>query len=150
MKINGSTDASVAAGQISSKGHNLRASIYRAMNRIQVGLQSLIISKLQGPVLQHRSGKLTGSVRGQVEDHGDMISAVVTAGGGVAPYAAVHEYGGTFQIPDHLSHSKRGRAFTVRAHSATFPERSFMRSSLTEFRSRAEAELAKAAIEGLK
>jgi phage gpG-like protein len=87
---------------------------------------------LSGNPLAQRSGKLKGSVRYEVSDRGDTVVGRVMAGGGIAPYGMVHEYGGVFQIPRHLSMSRLGNAYSVRAHQARFPQRAFMAPSMTE------------------
>jgi phage gpG-like protein len=109
-----------------------QSALERAFARIAIRLQRYIVTqKLQGQVLHHRTGNLARSVIQRVEQEGSRISAIVQAGG-LAPYAGVHEYGGTFSIPEHQSVSRLGKAFTVHSHTAHFPERSFMRTSLEE------------------
>ena len=128
--------------RITAKGKALHTSLLIAFARIAIGLQAYIkTQKLQGQVLAHRSGKLTRSIEQQVVDQGRTFTAVVQAGS-LAPYGAIHEYGGTFQIPEHMSHSRLSqKTWTVRSHTATFPERSFMRSSLKEYRDQAYREI---------
>lgn len=110
----------------------LQGGLQRAFARIAIRLQKYIKDeKLAGQVLHRRSGKLASSVIQRVETSGTQIAAIVQAGS-LAPYAGVHEYGGVFTVPEHMSVSRRGKAFSVRAHSATFPERSYMRTSLEE------------------
>lgn len=112
---------------------DIRQSLLKAMTRIGIGLQAYIqTKKLEGQVLQHRSGKLIGSIRQHVVDEGSEIVVVVQGGGGVAPYGYVHEYGGTYLVPTHWRTSKLGNPYQVRPYNITFPERSYMRSSLEE------------------
>jgi phage gpG-like protein len=130
----------VVAARLRGRGAGLRSSVQECFGRIALWLQRDIqTNALEGQVLHHRSGKLIGSIRQWLEWGGNYtgagpftISAVVQGGGGVAPYGEIHEYGGTFTIPAHMSTSRLGNPFQVRAHSATFPERSFMRSRLHE------------------
>ena len=127
--------------RIRATGQRVHASLVMAFTRIAIGLQQYIVTqKLEGQVLHHRSGKLIRSIQQHIEDSGNTIAAVVQAGS-LAPYAAVHEWGGMFNIPEHQSFSRAGRAFSVRAHTATFPERSFMRSSLREYKDTALREI---------
>jgi len=129
------------AVQLRTASRRLHDSLRVAMARIAIGLQSYIMTqKLEGQVLHHRSGKLVRSIQQHLEENGNTISAVVQAGT-LAPYAVVHEWGGTFLIPAHLSHSAQGREYWVREHTATYPERSFMRSSLREYRDPALREI---------
>ena len=80
----------------------------KTANYVGVDLQRYIQEeKLEGQVLRHITGKLSGSVRYEVEDRGSEVAVIVSAGGGVAPYAGVHERGGTFTIPEHMSMSAR-------------------------------------------
>jgi len=133
------------AYRISAKGKAMHASLVQAFTRIAIGLQGYIkTQKLQGQVLEQRSGKLSRSIIQTVTDAGRTITAIVQAGS-LAPYGAVHEWGGTFNIPEHMSHSSLSKKeWTVKAHTATFPERSFMRSSLSEYRARALHEIEQA------
>jgi len=135
---------------LKGKPEKLQGGMQRAFARIAIRLQKYIVTqKLSGDPLKRHSGKLAASVIQRVENSGTKISAIVQAGS-LAPYAFVHEYGGTFQIPEHLSVSRLGRSFTVHAHSATFPERSFMRTSLEENVDMYLAEVSKAIGESLK
>jgi hypothetical protein len=111
-------------------------------------LQAKVVGeKLQGQVLQHRTGKLSASIRAiPVTQEGGVIVGIVEGGGGPAFYGRIHEYGGVFEIPEFQrrvtgggkeainSRTQKKVPGTVRAHTATFPERSFMRSSLAEHR----------------
>lgn len=134
IELSSAGDATVVAN-LRSVGPRLRNALAQAMNRIGIILAAYIVSeKLQGQALKHRTGKLGRSIRNSVEQSGDTVAALVQGGGAFAPYGVIHEDGGTFQIPDHMSTSKLGKSFLVRAHQATFPERSFMRSSLAENR----------------
>lgn len=134
------------------------AQLLPAMNAQMLALESYIRgSKLEGQVLHHRTGKLEGSVNvdpSRVE--GETVVGSVTQNTAIAPYGPVHEYGGTFTVREHTRRfalSEGGRRIKllnksglvsqrkaiasvgegiVREHEATYPERSFMRSSKTE------------------
>lgn len=117
---------------LQGSAEKFQGAMERAFARIAVRLQNYIVTqKLRGPVLHYRTGNLARSVTQRVEQQGNQISAIVQAGG-LAPYAGVHEYGGTFTIPEHMSASRLGTKFLVRQHTATYPERSYMRTSLEE------------------
>jgi phage gpG-like protein len=129
----------------------LQGGMQRAFARIAIRLQQYIVQqKLSGQVLHHKSGKLASSVIQRVETTEGRIAAIVQAGGLAVSYAGVHEYGGTFQIPEHLSVSRSGKQFTVHAHSATYPERSYMRTSLDENTDMFLEEVSKAIGDALK
>ena len=141
-------DTGLAAAHIRRVKLQVNTAIGRCMERIAIWLQRDIKDNaLEGQILQHRSGKLTGSIRSWVEMGDHEMVAWIQGGGGVAPYGAVHEFGGTFTIPAHIAqrHAASARRmrrkgidtvadtwWTVREHTATFPERSFMRSRLHE------------------
>ena len=106
---------------------NFRPSFQRIAFQVLASVQR----KLSGEVLQVRSGKLLHSAHARVETTTDSIAAIVQAGA-LAPYAWIHEYGATVTVPEHMSTSRLGKKFVVQAHQAVFPERSYMRTSLTE------------------
>lgn len=76
-----------------------------------LALQRRVQQKLSGEVLQHRSGKLLGSVtKGPTEVSGNKISATVSAAGGPAFYGRIQETGGTRQY-EILPKNKKALAF---------------------------------------
>jgi len=117
-------------------------------------LRDRVERNLSGAVLQQRSGRLAGSVAVDVERVGLGAHLSVSSD---APYAAIHEYGGT--IPAHaiLPQSARALAFPWRGQqrffkrvqlpAVTMPERSFMRSALAETEPEIHAAIAAAALE---
>lgn len=138
-------------GRIRGADRRVWAAIRRCMLRISIVLQQHVVErKLRGQVLQHRTGKLARSVNQRVVDSGNEIAAIVTGGGSTATYGYVHEFGGTFDIPEHMSFSRTGKAFMVRAHQATYPEKSFMRSSLVDLRARFARDMNDAVAEALE
>ena len=141
-------------GQIDSR---LIAAPQRVVDRVAIEMQRLTIrmqrviasQKLEGIVLHHRTGRLIRSVHQDVEvKEGSVVGSVYA--GKDAPYGMVHEYGGTFHIPMHTRQMTRtwtelrgksrrkvkaeGALVMVRAYDVTYPERSFMRSTLAEFK----------------
>ena len=69
---------------------------------------------LSGAVLRQRSGRLAGSIAVDVERSGLGASATVSSD---APYAAIHEYGGTIPAHTILPQNARALAF-IRARCA--------------------------------
>jgi len=135
------------------------------MLRLQQKIQG---EKLSGQVLQHRSGRLYGSIIEQpTEQVGLQLIGSVTGAGGPAWYGQLHETGGTFHVKEYVRHiafNQKGevirmltKAGTVRkavattkeqivhAHDVTFPERSFMSSSLAEIAEEMVADLQRTA-----
>lgn len=134
-------------------------SVYRTMLKIVIRLQRhVVMNKLQGQVLHHRTGHLQHSVTFKVDRETGEVTGIVGVGK-EAPYGKVHEYGGTFEIPEHLAHWVKGpghgrtahlASWTVRSHSATFPARSFLRTSLDDERPQIFEDLQHAVVEPLK
>lgn len=94
-------------------------------------------TKLSGQVLNRRSGDLSRSITGQAVLKDNSIEGRVGSYG--VPYAPVHEYGGTFDIPATsrmITHVFGRPVFPhpvlVSAHTATFPVRSYIRTSAAE------------------
>lgn len=105
------------------------------------------LNKLQGQVLNHRTGALSRAVTGQIVSETDeqIVGQVGVKG---IPYAGVHEFGGTFDIPGHFRTQTQafGRPMiptlvAVRPHQAVFPMRSFLRTSADENKGAVEAKL---------
>ncbi len=106
----------------------------------------IVLDKLSGQVLNYISGKLVKSIRSDVEDHGEFITATISAGDSEAPYAGLHEHGGVVHSPNLTTRKSRGLPGTAnalqfrdgrirassRAHDIPIPERSYMRSALQD------------------
>lgn len=90
-----------------------------AMQQATIKIQATTKANyLSGQALQRRTNNLSGSIHRQVDVEGD---AVVGRVGTNVVYGAVHEFGGTFQIP---AHNRGGQP--VKAHSATYKARPFL------------------------
>ncbi len=123
-----------------------------AMLRCLVRLHNHVVTdKLHGQVLHVRTGRLANSVNWRMwsEGDGDMLKGAVGTG---VVYAAIHEYGGQINVPavegklmvfpgpdGKPVFTMRHRAFTVR-----MPERSFLRSALSDQRSQIMSDLQQA------
>jgi phage gpG-like protein len=112
--------------------------------------------KLDGEVLNARSGALKNSVAAEVS--GDGADFVATVGSfGDVKYAAIQEYGGRTAAHEILPDKGNVLAFLVGGSlhfarrvqhpGSTIPERSYLRSSLDEMRDEIVAALATAADE---
>lgn len=128
----------------------------KASQRLRVAISREVIElanhikdqKLSGQVLKNRTGALRRSTRAYPPTMaGSAIRGEVAVDKTTSVYGKVHEFGGTYRIPAHtrrnrgqrrLRVSEHGamRTHQVREHTATFKERSFMRSSLEERRHR--------------
>jgi phage gpG-like protein len=135
-KVTGDVQVVAAVGQLST---TLRAILLDSIRRQAFRLQAEVVTdKLSGDPLHRRTGNLASSINVDVTDESDRIVARI---GTKVGYGRVHEYGGTFQIPAHtrtlttvFGRSVAARTIDVRAHTATFPERSFLRSTVREER----------------
>jgi phage gpG-like protein len=120
-------------------------------------LRDRVERNLSGAVLQQRSGRLAGSIAVNVERAGLGASLSVSSD---APYAAIHEYGGTVPAHTILPQSARALAFPWRGQQRFFkrvqlpavmmPERSFMRSALDETTPEIQAAIQAAALEAVQ
>lgn len=120
----------------------IRAQLEARMSKNLIRLQAHIVAdKLQGQVLHHRTGKLSASIRViPPRFEGDSLVGAVEGAGGPAWYGRIHEFGGTFMrhTAMRFGASGRGRARSLLHRRmgtfATYPERSFMRSSFDDLR----------------
>jgi hypothetical protein len=154
-------DASGVSGSLEDKSLAITAALMERTTMVTKALQAKIAGqKLQGEVLKSHTDKLAGSVRViETTLSGETISGGVQAGGGPAFYGKYHEYGGTFdrkagsvrlrvdakgELIRQLANGrlavfaksshKRVKDVAYAKGTITFPERSFMRSTLEEER----------------
>lgn len=91
----------------------------------------------------HTGGQLKASVFHRVESSESSVTGIVGYGADV-PYAAIHEFGGTINIPEitpvrakalhFFIGDKEVFAKKVRAHTVRMPERAPLRTSLEEMK----------------
>lgn len=123
---------------------SLRGELRPVVERETIALQRHVVEqKLTGQVLHVRTGTLRRSITYAMHEDASGITGTV---GTNLDYAAIHEYGGTINIPEIRPRRVKALHFYVggaevfaartRPHTVTMPERSFLRSSLKE---RAEA-----------
>lgn len=138
----GGTDQRVVSF-LEKKKPSLIAALVQKMQALMIALQAHIVSdKLSGQMLQHRTGKLIGSVRLNPDpptSAGNEIIGGVQAGGGVAWYARVLNDGGVFDVKQRLvtqvfGHKLNHPVFT-KPYQMHFPPRDFTKSSLADMRS---------------
>jgi phage gpG-like protein len=139
VEIVGDEKVILALGE---KGVRIEAAVVSTLNRWAAELVTYIKTvKLGGQPLKRRSGRLSGSVHPLATTVPGRVSAGAGAGAGV-PYARIHELGG--HIPAHVVVVRNALALSIKLptgtifrHSAripqvTMPERSYMRSALSE------------------
>jgi phage gpG-like protein len=127
------------SGRLAALPQTLADRLAVEVERLGGVLRDRIERKLSGEVLQRRSGRLAESIAVSVERSGLSVSATISSD---APYAAIHEYGGTIPGRTILPQSARALAFPwhgqqrffkrVTVPAVAMPERSFMRSALAE------------------
>jgi HK97 gp10 family phage protein len=150
-------DALIA--RLSNMPDNVRKKLLAKVTTLAFELERKIKGdKLSGQVLNVRTGKLRASIHSSVSQT-ETSTIGKAASSGDVKYAAVHEFGGTIQIPEIVAKSKalafmqNGKmAFykKVAAHTVKMPERSFMRSSLADMKDRIIAEMTEAVREGAR
>ncbi len=103
--------------------------------------------KLDGQVLNRKTGRLAASVHGEVEAADGNVSINIEAGEGL-PYARIHEFGGIINHPggtayvgvgggvarwiSNLVAAKMGELPRTVPHKIPMPQRSYMYSTLEE------------------
>lgn len=153
----------------------VRSCITDSIGRLILRLQRKVMQdKLSGQALKLRTGTLrrsidqalnvrTGTLRRSIDQRlvtdSDSVSGIVSTN---VKYGKAHEYGSnkTVTVREHLRLVKKawGKELkhpvwaTVKAHSMkqNLPERSFLRSALTDMKPEIIADLNKAAAEGIK
>lgn len=127
--------------------------IIDAVNRITIKLTNYIKSdKLTGQVLKVRTGRLRNSIHSKVEVNNNLITGKVQTN---VKYAKVHEYGfsGNVTIRAHLRNIKQafGKQIAPKTiqigsytRKAIFPQRSFLRSALSDMKAEIKQEIRQA------
>lgn len=133
------TGGNVLAARLDAMPRALAAGLAQEAGRLSEELRAAVEHNLSGAVLQQRSGRLAGSIALAVAQSGGAVTATIDSD---APYAAIHEYGGTIPAREILPRNARALAFPWRGRARFFkrvglppvrmPERSFMRSALAE------------------
>lgn len=116
-------------------------------------------NKLSGQVLNHRTGRLWRSIFQRVAADTYGVVATVASSSDV-PYAGIHEFGGRTRPHDIVARRKKALAFMIQGNmvfakrvrhpGSNMPERSFLRSSLTDMRARIDRDMKDAVAEGVR
>lgn len=154
-------DAQVAA-RFAALPDKARKAISDEMRRQWFLIQTAVVrEKLSGDPLHRRTGNLASSINVGGADSATAFeesdTEIVGRIGTRVKYGRVHEDGGTFQVPSHertitqvFGRSITPRTITVREHTVTFPQRSFLRSTLREMGPGVTAALEKALADAVK
>jgi len=129
----------------------LRAELTSKSDALARALVDKVSEKLDGGVLNARSGALKASISARVTGAGDGVEARVGSFGGIK-YAAIQEYGGLTAAHEILPSKGAALAFVVDGAmrfarrvdhpGSVIPERSYLRSSLEDMREEIVAALA--------
>jgi HK97 gp10 family phage protein len=134
------------------------AALRRAVEAEAIKLTAYVKEqKLSGQVLNMQTGTLQRSIDYQLQDDGDRIAASV---GTNLIYAAIHEYGGTTRTHVIEARNVKALAFQMSGQDvfckrvnhpgSHMPERSFLRSALSENADSIKAAIVQAVAEGVK
>lgn len=134
---------SVLEARFRSMSGVLRKEIFGEVTKQTLMLERLVKQKLSGGVLNVRTGNLRASIHNVMTNDATGIVGKVASSGDVK-YAGIHEFGG--KTPAHVIEAKNGKALAfmfngkqaffakVNHPGSTIPERSFLRSSLSDRR----------------
>lgn len=143
--------------------YNVRRELKKEITKQTLGLERYIKNdKLSGGVLHVRTGNLRASIFSQISESDTQITGKVASSGDVK-YAAIHEFGGVIHHPGgtpymafggqtyfvSLANAKNLNLPKTKAHDIPIPQRSFMRSSLSERRVEIAAGIEAAAKRGI-
>ncbi len=145
-------------GRLDQVPGKVAAALRRAVEAESVKLAAYVKEqKLSGQVLNMQTGALQRSIDYQLQDDGDRIAGSV---GTNLIYAAIHEYGGTTRA--HVIEARNAQALAfqmggqdvfckrVNHPGSRMPERSFLRSALSENTGSIRAAIEQAVAEGVK
>lgn len=131
-----------AFARLARARQSLFAGAKLALAQQTLALQARVREKLDGSVLQARTGRLRDSVSATIAEDGDGVTA--TIGVDDVPYAAIQEFGGIVHIPEIVPEKAKALAFAikgeqifakrVRAHDIAIPAHFYLRGSLGEMR----------------
>ena len=131
-----------ALAKLESLPDRLQARLRETVARLTGDTRDRVTAKLNGGVLQRRTGRLMGAVSAAMAEEGTTLAGTIEVDSGAAPYAAIQEYGGETRAHAILPRTARVLVFqrggaTVFARrvnhpGSKIPERSFLRSALAE------------------
>ncbi len=137
----------------------LRAALFRKVSELALRLEAKVKQKLTNDVLNVRTGNLRRSIQNKVEQSASAVIGRVYSAGDVK-YAAIHEFGG--QTKAHIIEAVNGKALAFQMNGkqvfarrvnhpgSKIPERSFLRSSLSEMRDEITEGLRQTVVETLR
>lgn len=146
------------AASLAAMPERVRAALAEKVGVLAAALEARIQQKLAGGVLNPRTGALARAMIATFEESPTGVSVRLGVSGD-RKYAAIHEFGGTIPprqiVPDKakalafLVAGKQAFARRVNLPAITVPERSYMRSSLTEMVDAIRDELSDAVVKAM-
>lgn len=137
--------------KLAAKPKLIRRAVIRALRISGESVYARALANVSGKVLKVQTGTLRRRLHTTpVSEEGESLFVTIAD---PVSYAPIHEYGGTFTVPQHQRRAfARGRGgrkqrvaglgknapfvirklITIRAHTATYPARPFMRPALEE------------------
>lgn len=154
MRIN-EAKLQVIRVNLATSAPRMIVAIFKAMEREMITLsQRIKFQYLSGQVLRNITGILRSSINYRMEPAEAQPDLTVIDGrvgiGNTAPYGLVHEFGGTFTVRPYLRSTSHGLGTWVREHTATYPERPFMRPALAAARQQIADAIGEAMKEALR
>ena len=133
--------------RLSGMPSKLQAALVRKVSTLALQLEAKVKNdKLSGQVLNVKTGNLRRSIANEVQQSSDSVTGRVFSSGDVK-YAAIHEFGGDIKKSVTMAWGKpvkNPKEFTFH-----YPERSYMRSSLTDMKDQITEGLHQAVMEAL-
>jgi len=147
--------------RLDSMPQAVNEALYAKVLSLSLKLEAYVkTNKLNGQVLNRITGALSRSIHSKVERAVSAVFGMVFSSGDVK-YAGIHEYGGV--TPPHVIVPKKANvlAFMGKSGKMTFamrvnhpgskmPERSFLRSSLTDMSAQISTEMKTAVVQAVQ
>lgn len=138
-----SVDTTSVTARLDAMPDKVHAELLKEITSKSLDLRNYIINdKLSGQVLNFHTHKLQQSIFQEVNDGPSQVIGVVKQENAIAPYGAIHEYGGQTAPHDILPNKAEALHFmmngkevfakVVHHPGSRIPERSYMRSSLAD------------------
>lgn len=130
------TGAEQASAYLREQQKEIASRARSTMQRLVLEIQRTVMAdKLSGQVLKNRTGNLRRATTEEVKQEGSTIKGIVGTDR-TAPYGKVHELGLTV-----TARSRLGKLYQIR-----YPKRSYLRSTLAEYKDRIVEELRDAVV----
>jgi phage gpG-like protein len=133
-------DQTKIQARLTTMPERVHSAIVRTVTSLRLEMEAKIKSKLSGDVLNVVTGNLRRSIHSETIDSTNSVVGREFSSG--IPYAAIHEFGGKIEIPEITPVKAQALHFfaggaeifakKVAAHTVTMPERSYMRSTLSD------------------